>query len=77
MPSAARRSMLSPTATATGDRFEETDDPGLGLHFDVLPPAGSPGRDRHEAGAEQQRDRDHLGDRVDPQGVVGVVRKKS
>jgi hypothetical protein len=36
-----------------GDRVEETDDPGLGLHFDGLPPAGSPGEARHEAGAEQ------------------------
>jgi hypothetical protein len=54
-----------------GDRVEETMIPPWGLHFDGLPPAGSPGKGRHEAGAEQQRDRDHLGDRVDPQRVVG------
>jgi hypothetical protein len=65
--------MLSPTA-AGGDRVEETDDPGLAVRFEGLSPAGPPGKARQEGGTEQQRDRDHVGDRVDPQGVV---RKKS
>jgi hypothetical protein len=45
-----------------GDRVEEADHAGLGVCFDGLSPAGSPGEACHEAGAEQQRDRDHLGD---------------
>jgi len=43
----------------------------LGLGRDRLSPVGPPGEAGHQAGAEQQRDRDHLGHRVDPQGVVG------
>ena len=54
-----------------GDRVEEADDAGLDVCFDRLSPAGSPGEACDEAGAEQQRDRDHLGDRGDPQGGVG------
>jgi hypothetical protein len=53
------------------DRVQQADDAGLGLRFSRPPTAGSPGEAGHQAGAEQQRDRDHLGDRVDPQGVVG------
>ena len=44
------------------DRVEEADDAGLDVCFDRLSPAGSPGEACDEAGAEQQRDRDHLGD---------------
>jgi hypothetical protein len=46
----------------TCNRVEQVNDPGLGVGFDGLSPAGSPGEARHQTGAEQQRDRDHLGD---------------
>jgi hypothetical protein len=67
-PSSGRRST---SRGRPGDRVGEADDAGLGVRFDGPSPAGSPGEARHQAGGEQQRDRDHLGDRVDPQGVVG------
>jgi hypothetical protein len=40
------------------DRVEQVDDGGLGVRFSRPPTAGSPGEAGHEAGAEQQGDRD-------------------
>jgi hypothetical protein len=56
---------------------QELDGVGVGLGGRRRPPAHPAAHADHDAGDDQQPHGDDLGERVDDQGVVGVVRKKS